>query len=116
MESIVVSWRELLVAGVIILAVYIAEMLLLLRGKKGAATDGALRDELIQLKQRVEALEARSSPAAEAAEEIAGRTEISPYNRAIQMARQGIDAARISERCGISRGEADLIVTMHKQG
>lgn len=121
MESIVVTWREILLVGLIILAVYIAEMLLLmrggwLRGSKPAAADAVLRDELAQIRQRLDALEQRMSPQPpEPESEAARKTDASPYNRAIQMARQGYDAARISERCGISRGEADLIVTMHKE-
>lgn len=120
-ESIVVTWRELLLVGLIILTVYIAEMLLLmrggwLRGKKPAEVDEVLRDELEILRQRLDALEQRLNPGqTEPEPEPARKTDASPYNRAIQMARQGFDAARISERCGISRGEADLIVTMHKE-
>lgn len=124
MESIVVTWRELLLVGVIILAVYIAEMLLLMRvgsgssrwlgRKRNAAAEAALQEELAQIKQRVELLEARLGPVQTAAEaEMSAMADATPYNRAIQMARQGRDAARISESCGISRGEAELIVSMH---
>lgn len=134
MESIVVTWRELLLAGVIILAVYIAEMLLLMRtgdrsqrtsrwfgrNKKEDVTDALLREELQRIRQRLDALEALVAPPpplpvqAQAVAEKEKVVQETPYNRAIQMARQGRDAARISENCGISRGEAEFIVSMHK--
>lgn len=133
MESIVVTWRELLLVGVIILAVYIAEMLLLMRtseraqgksrwfgkNKKEAGSDAVLREELVRVRQRLDALEALVTPPQLPVQEapVAEKEKVvqeTPYNRAIQMARQGRDAARISESCGISRGEAEFIVSMHK--
>lgn len=35
------------------------------------------------------------------------------YNRAIDLARTGADAAILSRHCGLSRGEADLIVSLY---
>lgn len=35
------------------------------------------------------------------------------YNRAIDLARTGADAAILSRNCGLSRGEADLIVSLY---
>ncbi len=122
MDSIVITWRELLIVVALILAVYIAEMLLLLRTggsllrkprwlgiiqEKRAELE--LRHEIDQLKQRMALLEAQQQQAPVAVPE-----ETSPYNRAIQLARQGRDAEVISQSCGISRGEADLIVSMHQ--
>jgi hypothetical protein len=34
------------------------------------------------------------------------------YNDAMQMATQGLDAASISQHCGISRAEAELVVAL----
>ncbi len=122
LDSIVITWRELLIVVALILAVYIAEMLLLLRTggsllrkprwlgiiqEKRAELE--LRSEIEQLKQRLALLEAQLQQAP-----VDLPAETSPYNRAIQLARQGRDAAGISESCGISRGEADLIVSMHR--
>lgn len=120
MESIVITWRELLIVVALILAVYIAEMLLLMRTGGGIFRrrrmpeplhlrfDAALRSEIESLNARVAALEQfiQQLQAENAAEDT-------PYTRAIQMARQGRNASRISESCGISRGEAELIITMH---
>ena len=121
MENIVITWRELLIVIALILAVYIAEMLLLMRTGGGLLrkrrmpdaeqdnrSNNESRAEIEQLAQRVDALEQQMLKMH--AESL---QESTPYNRAIQMARQGRDAARISESCGISRGEAELIVSMH---
>lgn len=121
MENIVITWRELLIAGVLVLVVYIAEMLLLLRTgggwmRKRRPPDAGpenqdkteARTEIEQLMQRMDALEKQMLKM-----QAEHQQESTPYNRAIQMARQGRDAARISESCGISRSEAELIVSMH---
>lgn len=121
MESIVITWRELLIVVALILAVYVAEMLLLLRTggsllrkprwlgiiqeKRGELE---LRHEIEQIKQRLALLEARQQEAPEV-----DIPDASPYQRAIQLARQGWDVTSISDSCGISRGEAELIVSMH---
>lgn len=121
MESIVITWRELLVVIALILAVYIAEMLLLLRNGgsllrkpkwlgliKEKRSELELRHEIAQLKERLDQLEAKLHQP-----EVISEPEISPYQRAINLARQGRDVASIAEGCGISRGEAELIVSMH---
>lgn len=121
MESIVITWRELLLVVALILAVYIAEMLLLMRTGggllskarwqgviQGKRAETELRAEIEQLAGRLDALEKQLAQM-----QLENLPESSPYNRAIQMARQGRDAAGISESCGISRGEAELIVSMH---
>lgn len=114
MENIVITWRELLIAGVLVLVVYIAEMLLLLRKRRLPDAEQEnhsrpeSRDDIEQLTQRIDALEKQMLKM-----QAEHQQESTPYNRAIQMARQGRDAARISESCGISRSEAELIVSMH---
>jgi hypothetical protein len=121
-ESIVITWRELLIVVVLLLAVYIAEMLLLMRSGSGlfrkrrtaeptpaeTETTTALREEVASLRERLDALEHYVQQL-----QAENTSESSPYNRAIQMAKQGRDIGSISERCGISRGEAELIVSMH---
>jgi hypothetical protein len=121
-ESIVVTWRELLIVVALILAVYIAEMLLLLRtgggvllrrraqetAKQDNAVEAELRADIASLNTRIAALEKYIVQL-----QAENATEATPYNRAIQLAKQGRDASRISESCGISRGEAELIVSMH---
>ena len=119
MESIVITWRELLIVVVLFLAVYAAEMLLLMRtgtgllrkrssaGAEQSKDESALRDEVEKLGARIAVLEQYIQ------QMQSESTEETPYNRAIQLARLGRDVSRISESCGISRGEAELIVSMH---
>lgn len=121
MESFVITWRELLIVVALILAVYIAEMLLLMRASGSPLrkprwlgrinekhVELELRQEIEQIKERLILLESKhyQLPEVEA-------SETTPYQRAIHLARQGRDAISISEGCGISRGEAELIVSMH---
>ncbi len=126
MEAIVITWRELLLIIAVVLAVYIAEMLLMMRASGGLRkprwlgmiqekkVELELRRDLDALQERVARLEAEIAqskpiPSKEGAEED------TPYNRAIQLARHGYDAKRLAEECGISRGEAELIVSMQKR-
>lgn len=136
MNAIVVTWRELLVVLVIVLAVYALEMWVLLRGvrrRSVAATEvapspaatpvptasaepfaalalrgevDALRGEVAQLRAQLDALTSPSVPPA----------ALSPYAQAIHLARDGRAAAELAETCGISRSEAELIVALHQRG
>lgn len=120
MESIVITWRELLLVIAVVLAVYIAEMLLVMRASGGLRkprwlgviqekkAETELRHELEALRERVAVLEASIKPGG-------GREEETPYSRAAQLARQGHDAEHLAHECGISRGEAELIVSMQKR-
>jgi hypothetical protein len=123
MESLVVTWREVLVVVIAVLAVYVAELVLLMRwsgrwgkAKRAArssadqrAIDGLTR-EVGELRKQVARLQGdldklRSAPAG----------SVSPYNLAIQMARQGANASDVASGCGISRGEAELIVALYRK-
>jgi len=121
MENIVITWRELLIVVALVLAVYIAEMLLVMRTSGGLRkprwldlikekrAETELRHDLEALAARVEKLEALLKPVENSME--AG----SPYNRAILLAQQGAEAGRLVDECGISRGEAELIVSMQQR-
>lgn len=110
--AFVITWKELLVAAIVVLGVYIAELLLLMhsgRGRRGtqARELAELRRELAEMKNRLDRLE--TAKAAEAEEE--GTT---PYARAFRLARQGMGVAEVAAACGISRAEAELIVAMQR--
>lgn len=124
MESFVVTWRELLIVIVLVLAVYIAEMLLLMhsgknRGlriwQKGLLAHSQTRaldnmeEEVAQLREQVLRLEAEMEQLKSGPQSVA-----TPYSHAIQMAQQGIDSVELSSNCGISRGEAELIVALYR--
>src|SRR5271169_5871921 len=122
MEAFVVTWRELLIVVVAVLAISVVELLRLRRsrtrgrwwswraraGPEGASVDellreiGELRKQVARLQGEVEKLQA--APAS-----------VSPYTAAIQMARQGASAGEVASGCGISRGEAELIVALYRK-
>ena len=126
MEAFVVTWRELLIVVIAILAVYVAELLLLLRwsGRAGArwwtqaakadaqggGEDDALAREVGELRKQVARLQSEVDRL-----QAAPLPSISPYNLAIQMARQGAGAGEVASGCGISRGEAELIVALYRK-
>ena len=125
MEAFVVTWHELLIVVIAVLAIYVIELLLLMRwsgrrtlfprkqeagvsAESRAAPDltselAELRNQVARLQTEVERL--KSVPAA----------LVSPYNLAIQMARQGASANDVASGCGISRGEAELIVALYRK-
>ncbi|OIP13058.1 MAG: hypothetical protein AUK53_06825 [Betaproteobacteria bacterium CG2_30_59_46] len=123
MESFVITWRELLIGAVLVLAVYIAEMLLLMRSAKprgwriwqrGAEANAKSREvqslelEFTQLQERVDRLQK------ELEQLKSQQAAVTPYTHAIQMAQQGLNVKEVAASCGISRGEAELIVAMHR--
>lgn len=115
METLVISWREVLLACIVVLAVYAAEVLLLLRasgrrepvGDLHALTD--MREELGEMRRQMGILRSEL-------EQLRKKTELpaTPYSLAIQMAQQGSEAAEVAANCGISRGEAELIVALYR--
>lgn len=124
MDSLVITWRELLIVIAVVLAVYIAEMLLLMRSKRGgrAKPDEAslepkfealeseietLREQLLNFKEQLDQLKAAPQPQT-------NTSSFSPYSQAIQLAQQGAEVDEVAANCGISRGEAELIVAMHR--
>lgn len=171
MDPIVITWRELLIAVIAVLAVYAAELLLLLRFGRQPRLPfrtrsrpdpssqpqqpyalGHLREEVTELRRTVatlrtelEALQkhhARAAPSAPTTPSLTTSSQTpyaqtpyaatphgptphgptphgstphgpTPYAQAIQLAREGGDAVALARDCGISRGEAELIVALH---
>lgn len=129
MESFVITWRELLLVAVLVLAVYIAEMLLLMRSAKprgwriwqrGAEANVQAQS---QVKNReVQSLELEFALLHEQVDKLqkeldqlkAQQAAVTPYTHAIQMAQQGLNVNEVAASCGISRGEAELIVALHR--
>jgi hypothetical protein len=121
--AFVITWKELLVAAIVVLAVYIAELLLLMYSSKtrggrlwqrGAQAREVheLRREVAELKERVARLESGSPKRA-----LIGDAVIAtPYSRAFTLAKQGLDVGEVAASCGISRAEAELIVAMQRGG
>ncbi len=119
MEGIVITWRELLIGALLILGIYIAEVLLLTRFGKGRAANRddewsarekqALELEIHRLHERLEKLQAD----VEALK--SGQTNTArPYNEAVKMAEGGVEADALAASCGISQGEAELIIAVNR--
>lgn len=125
LPAISINIEEVLIAAVLATAIYLLEWLLfakyrrkpvgtlLVRQEPAFDNDmAAMRGELARLHARIDLLEqqlAEKTKEAEAKETAA----LSPYAQAAQLARQGVSAGDLSEHCGISRGEAELIVALH---
>lgn len=127
MDSFVVTWRELLIVVAVVLAVYIAELLLLLRTNRGfrrwkpeaeavQPRIDALESEIEQLREQILAIhqQLEDKPIPQPQYSHATSSLPSSYNQAIQMAEQGMGVDEVAAGCGISRGEAELIVAMHQ--
>ena len=129
MESFVITWRELLIVVAAVLAIYVAELLLLLRANKTGEPRFSWRRSTLDKVSllRMENLEAEVANLRQKIAELElgmGRMELpsaappppvqTPYSQAIQLARGGLDADAVASSCGISRGEAELIVAMHR--
>lgn len=69
----------------------------------------ALAQEVDDLKEQVSLLRAEVQQAK------AVKPAISPYNQALHMAKQGFAAIDVARSCGISRGEAELIIALYRK-
>lgn len=125
MEAFVVTWRELLVVVIAVLAIHVAELLLLLhwsgrpvarlwRRGVNISVESSAREELAREVGELRKQVARLHGEVERLQ-VAPASSVSPYNLAIQMARQGSNAGDVASGCGISRGEAELIVALYRK-
>lgn len=128
LPNISINLEEILVAAVLGTAIYLIEWLLFskyrrkpvgtLVVKQEPAFDkdtAALRGEVARLHARIDLLEQQLAEKTKEAEvaEAKEPAVLSPYAKATQLARQGVPALELSEHCGISRGEAELIVALN---
>lgn len=105
------SAAEFAVAMFLVVALNaIVATLLVRRTRARALRDFAAEREALQAEiDKLRAGSAARSPEpAEAAK--------TPYTRAAEMARSGAAIATIVDECGITRGEAELIVALHRSG
>ncbi|MFN0317460.1 MAG: DUF2802 domain-containing protein [Burkholderiales bacterium] len=79
------------------------------RQPQNFAITSTLTQEIDDLKERVAALKA----------EVQGlkatKPAVSPYNQALHMAKQGYPVGEVASQCGISKGEAELIVALYRK-
>jgi len=120
MDALVITWRELLIAVILASLIYLLEVAVFSQRRSASAARepmsestmvelGRLREEIAALHQRIEALELRLAPATSERPE-----EDTPYGRAVRLASEGLTAQELASRCGISRGEAELIIALKR--
>lgn len=114
LENFTFTGRELLLAVVLASLVYLLEVTLFSRRGKSRTTTlaegriSALEAEIGELKQRLQALE--DQPPAGSSLDARAAT----YADAQRMAREGAAAMDMASSLGISRGEAELIIALHR--
>jgi predicted nucleic acid-binding Zn-ribbon protein len=81
-----------------------------LRDDLGALCSGAVgvSERVARLEQRLRRIRERQEQL-----ELAG-SEPQPYEQAIDLALRGASVEEVATRCGISRGEAELVVMMNR--
>ena len=133
LSSISINAEELLIAVVLATLIYLAEWLLFSRRRRNPPQPGVrlepqvgseselalLKAQLMALSARLEILERELAEQGERramVKDVMPREEaaLSPYAQATQLARQGAGVIELTERCGISRGEAELIVALNQ--
>lgn len=131
MESIVISWRELLLLAAIAIFVYVAEAVMFLlklkkiRPSQSAVDLSPIQSQIDNLSERLDLLQQsvavlavrpveRQEPVSIAEIAPPVREAPSAYSKAIELARQGLDPDSLAQRCSISRGEAELIIALHR--
>ena len=127
------TWREFLIGSIVALAIYVAvELLAFLRASRKPgprpvhevrhaheayhapemrhekAGIESLREEVSALRDHIASMQKEIDRLREESEAPA------PYSQAIRMVRQGLGPAEIAVACDISKGEAELIASLHK--
>jgi len=129
MNSIVITWQQLLYISLVLLLFYAATLWVFLRkssrnrasSRQENDVQAELKDEIHHLRREMETLKVRMAAllvhsTSDSTSTVGphGAVDDTPYSQAIRMAQQGVDADKVSESCGISRGEADLIVALYR--
>jgi FtsZ-binding cell division protein ZapB len=118
-EEVGLSWQAIAIAvGFVAMVQGVALVLWRWSSKRTAAParhaqnfliTSTLTQEVDDLKERMAALKA----------EVQGlkatKPAVSPYNQALHMAKQGYPVGEVASQCGISKGEAELIVALYRK-
>jgi len=114
MDAITITWPQLLYISLALILFYVAELLRANDRRQWAEVHheiARLNQEVETLKIRLAAVQMQSATPAPSA-----MAEDTPYAQAIRMAQSGADSDAICGECGLSRGEADLIVSLYRTG
>jgi uncharacterized protein YlxW (UPF0749 family) len=117
--SVTFHWQYVALAIALLLAAVIAVSLKVIPKRQAEKTRqepiltgtvdelAKLREELEQLRQQVQKIQRKL-------EALPNGQPTTPYNKAVEMAHMGASADQIAASCGISRGEAELIVALNR--
>ncbi|QZA80026.1 DUF2802 domain-containing protein [Deefgea piscis] len=122
---LVITWPQLLYVSLIVVLFYIGELVFFFFKQKKINSSFLLKNqsaEILGLKQELELIKIRLAAFAASLpadtpltnEEPRHLASESPYAHAIRLAQTGADAPEVAAACGISRGEADLIVAIYR--
>jgi type II secretory pathway pseudopilin PulG len=120
-EGLVLAWRELLIGVIAVLAVCTTAVVLRLPGRRAgwrrASNPSAAQRQINNLSLEIADLRRQLGQVQADLDRLkaASVKPVSPYNQAIEMAREGRSAAEVAGGCGISRGEAELIVALYRK-
>jgi uncharacterized protein YlxW (UPF0749 family) len=130
-NGVTITWETLLVAVILAAIIYLLETMLFNRRRKPTGQPDAVRDldlDVEGLHNRVSELErsmralreqlaeqqAVQDKSAKALADREALLEATPYAQAAQLARQGASPQELARRCGITNGEAELIVALNR--
>lgn len=117
MSALNLSWEQVLVALIAVLALYVVELFFALRhsARRSAEPRETSTEEIQRLQQELCALRDRVADMQRAMDDLrANRPSETPYGKAIHLAQQGADSGEVAASCGISRAEAELIVALYR--
>lgn len=142
MNGVTITWEMLLVAVVVATVVYLLESALFARRRKSTAPPEAMRDldldveglhrrvlelerTLREVREQINACKTEWDAARDALQEAIRdvpqappaqepKLPDTPYAQAVQLARQGVSPKELARRCGITNGEAELIVALNR--
>ena len=119
----------LLLLGAIVLILFLLTVFLMLRlrlreqeGERQRQEIDKLRHDLgvlcsgaVGVSERVARIERKLNRLSERQEQMEASTpEAQPYDKAVELARKGATVEELIAQCGISKGEADLVVMMNR--
>lgn len=116
MSALIISWEQVLVALIAVLALYVVELFFALRHNvQRVAQPTNASEDVIRLQHDLASLRDRFAELQRVVDEMhANRPGETPYGKAIHLAQQGADSSEVAASCGISRAEADLIVALYR--
>lgn len=115
MQMQVFTWREVLIGSIVALAFYVAELLVFLASSRKKPEIRFDKSAIDTLREEIAELRAHQGLIQKEIDRLQEESNTpAPYSQAIRMVRQGLGPAEIAVACGISKGEAELIASLHK--